>query len=339
MEPQLFDRLRENVAAGELPAVVDELLALTSGWIEGRRYSEAVRSQRNALIGIRSDYVMWRREVAAGATGGRDSEGTHARIRARLLMTLDDLEVMQRAYEAPVDEPRVRIDAEKPALEKVWGRNNLKSIFWLEVGLSKASAVCRIRTHDGAGTGFVVGRGVVMTNNHVIPSQEVARSARAEFNFEENSEGLKPVTSYELEAELFVTHAGELDCTIVGVREHSSRPPLSHWGVLSLSASQAAIVGDHVTIIQHPKGGLKQIGITDNSVVNIYEHRLQYMTDTMPGSSGAPVFNDRWEVIALHHAGGQLLKNSNGETLFGNEGILISYILAEREFRERLVTA
>lgn len=30
---------------------------------------------------------------------------------------------------------------------------------------------------------------------------------------------------------------------------------------------------------------------------------LHYRTDTAPGSSGAPVFNDQWQVVALHRAG------------------------------------
>jgi len=53
-----------------------------------------------------------------------------------------------------------------------------------------------------------------------------------------------------------------------------------------------------------------RIAITANQVVNVFEHRLQYTTDTLPGSSGSPVFNDAWEVIALHHAGGNMISNT-----------------------------
>jgi endonuclease G len=81
-----------------------------------------------------------------------------------------------------------------------------------------------------------------------------------------------------------------------------------------------------VTIIQHPNGGLKQIALTANQVVGLWEHRLHYTTDTMPGSSGAPVFNDLWQVIAIHHAGGNLQVNDKGDRRFFNEGILMSAI-------------
>ncbi len=104
--------------------------------------------------------------------------------------------------------------------------------------------------------------------------------------------------------------------------------PLEAWGHLELSTGPGKPkVGDHVTIIQHPLGGPKQVAITANQVVNLFEHRLQYTTDTQPGSSGSPVFDDRWKVIALHHAGGNMISNSRGDRMFANEGILASHIL------------
>ena len=46
---------------------------------------------------------------------------------------------------------------------------------------------------------------------------------------------------------------------------------------------------------------------------------MHYETDTAPGSSGSPVFNDQWEVVALHHSGvprkdeqGRLLTREGG---------------------------
>ena len=81
-----------------------------------------------------------------------------------------------------------------------------------------------------------------------------------------------------------------------------------------------------MSIIQHPQGGPKQIAVTANQVVNIFDHRLQYTTDTLPGSSGSPVFNDDWKVVAIHRAGGNLLTNKRGDRRFANEGILLSYI-------------
>lgn len=38
-----------------------------------------------------------------------------------------------------------------------------------------------------------------------------------------------------------------------------------------------------------------------NRVTRILETLIHYQTDTLGGSSGSPVFNDQWELIALHH--------------------------------------
>lgn len=61
--------------------------------------------------------------------------------------------------------------------------------------------------------------------------------------------------------------------------------------------------GDTVIIIQHPKGKNKQIALNDKVIeYGLYKNFLRYKTDTDYGSSGSPVFNTRWELVALHHA-------------------------------------
>lgn len=114
---------------------------------------------------------------------------------------------------------------------------------------------------------------------------------------------------------------------MIRIESTPSLPPLESCGVLTLETGSPPEVGEHVSIIQHPGGGAKQIALTANQVVNLFDHRLQYTTDTLPGSSGSPVFNDAWNVVALHHAGGNLLKNARGDRMYANEGILVSKIL------------
>ena len=54
---------------------------------------------------------------------------------------------------------------------------------------------------------------------------------------------------------------------------------------------------------------------------------MQYVTSTLNGSSGSPVFNDGWEVVALHHAGGNIPEPTTHRRYFRNEGILAQKIL------------
>ena len=79
-------------------------------------------------------------------------------------------------------------------------------------------------------------------------------------------------------------------------------PRFEDWGVVSLNPKTVPIIGEHVTIMQHPGGRRKQIALTANQIINVDGDTIHYITDTMRGSSGSPVFNDDWEVIAIHHA-------------------------------------
>jgi V8-like Glu-specific endopeptidase len=57
--------------------------------------------------------------------------------------------------------------------------------------------------------------------------------------------------------------------------------------------------------------------------------RVQYLTDTLPGSSGSPVFDTKWNIIALHHSGGWLTEPNaaSKHTYYRNEGIAIDRII------------
>ncbi len=67
-----------------------------------------------------------------------------------------------------------------------------------------------------------------------------------------------------------------------------------------------------VIIAQHPNGWPMKLGIDTNSVdqtanpplwVNANRTRIRYATNTEGGSSGSPVFDLDWNLIALHHYG------------------------------------
>jgi hypothetical protein len=95
------------------------------------------------------------------------------------------------------------------------------------------------------------------------------------------------------------------------------------WGFLRLLASLPISDNQHVNIIQHPRGRKKEVCLQENKIDDIYTNVVRYTTDTDPGSSGSPVFNNSWDVIALHHAGGE----QNGGVWINNEGIRIDKII------------
>ena len=63
-----------------------------------------------------------------------------------------------------------------------------------------------------------------------------------------------------------------------------------------------------LSIVQHPQGDPLQMALDMNAIigVNADNTRVTYRTNTLPGSSGSPCFNSKWELVALHHAGDPL---------------------------------
>jgi V8-like Glu-specific endopeptidase len=207
--------------------------------------------------------------------------------------------------------------------EKILGINNLKQISWIERGIQVCKSVCRILTPNGLGSGFMVDGGMIMTNNHVIASREIAAESVVEFDYQQNGSGqLLPSFRYKLDPDRFHTNAG-LDYTFVGLKEDPSKKALAWWGSLQLNPNADPVPTEHVSIVQHPNGGLKQIVLTANHVIATRPPLLHYTTDTMPGSSGSPVFNDTWHVIAIHHSAVDTTDTAQG---YVNEGILMSAI-------------
>jgi V8-like Glu-specific endopeptidase len=58
-------------------------------------------------------------------------------------------------------------------------------------------------------------------------------------------------------------------------------------------------------IAQHPDGKSLKLAVDTESVigVNAGQTRVRYATNTEAGSSGSPVFDLDWNLVALHHLG------------------------------------
>ena len=103
--------------------------------------------------------------------------------------------------------------------------------------------------------------------------------------------------------------------------------PNKDWGAVELAEITDYKELKYVNIIQHPSGGPKQIALYHNIVAYADEKRIQYSTDTLPGSSGSPVFDNSWRVVALHHSGGWITNPGTKKPVFKNEGININLIV------------
>jgi endonuclease G len=193
--------------------------------------------------------------------------------------------------------------------ERIIGTSDLFDINYLELAIAVGRGVARIQLGASHATGFLVGPGLLMTNHHVLENEEAARRALAQFDYQDNASGeLLVRQDFRLNPGTFFITDKTLDFTVVGVEDLSLRNQrLSAYPWVRLIADLGkAEKGDDVNIIQHPRGGLKQIAFRRNEVIEIHDGQrdfLYYTTDTEPGSSGSPCFNDQWELIALHHSG------------------------------------
>jgi hypothetical protein len=81
-----------------------------------------------------------------------------------------------------------------------------------------------------------------------------------------------------------------------------------------------------LNIVQHPDGRPKEIAIHENFLEVLLPNHIRYTSDTEGGSSGSPVFDNRWVLFALHHSAGD--QNPDG-TWKNNEGVRIDKIIAD----------
>ncbi len=215
----------------------------------------------------------------------------------------------------------------KALLEKiVSGRSSLVHVSHLAIGLSRARAVAKIvRADGGSGTGFLIEGARLVTNNHVLPDAEAAAGSTVIFNYQQATAGHdEAAEEVKLEPQRFFQTSEADDFTVVAIPGSA----LSRWGHLELTRCTPA-AGDLVNIIQHPGGGPKQMALSFDVVAFVGAGRMQYLTDTLPGSSGAPVFDRNWKLVALHHSGGWLVEPGGVEkrVFYRNEGILIDRVI------------
>ncbi|MEU1002807.1 trypsin-like serine peptidase [Streptomyces tibetensis] len=230
--------------------------------------------------------------------------------------------------------------------------NELQAWSFLPRGVRAGATVARITLRrDGRelphGTGFLVSPRLLMTNHHVLPDESFARTCFAEFNAQVTADNLPDtVVRMELDPQTFFAADRRLDFALVALAPTGDGPApgeIFGWNRLSVQTGKL-VLGEKVNIIGHPSGRLKEIALRDNAVLVRLDDFVHYTTDTEPGNSGSPVFNDQWEVVALHHSGvpkkddqGRVLRKDGRPWQQGdgddaiewvaNEGVRISSIL------------
>jgi len=263
---------------------------------------------------------------------------------------------------APADEPpfdpTVGDQAELELI--VNSEDNFIDIDMLAGAIYTAQAVGRIERPSGRalGTGFLVGPDLMLTNYHVFKDKSVLSSAVVRFDYHANADGVTTQGRvFEFQPDFYIgSKDTELDFALVKIKgeplaERKMQPGDEDLGYLELLrrgrhrgylllAPRMLVEHERVNIIQHPNGNPQKVVLTQNYILaDMTADRVHYLADTQPGSSGSPVLNRYWEVVALHHSGGahppQKANNNLQKVLKGlykfNEGIPIRAILPKIE--------
>jgi endonuclease G len=248
---------------------------------------------------------------------------------------------------------RIRYQERRARLRKTGGRealqgdtNDLQGVSFLPEGARRRRAVAFIEAPDGSkinnGSGFLISPRLFMTNQHVIGDASIAAATALIFDREYGENGKSmPTTTYSLAPERFALFSPEeeLDYALIAIGDRmSGEASISEFGYCPISREpDRHVLGMAVNIIQHPGAMPKMIALRNNRLHDRTETTLLYETDTQQGSSGSPVFNDDWDLVALHHYGEpfRALKDETGRTIpiNMNEGIRISAIYKDLEAR------
>ncbi|OIJ63207.1 trypsin-like peptidase domain-containing protein [Streptomyces mangrovisoli] len=317
-------------------------------------YSRSVQAEQLAKrAGVATGYVNWELPMMTVWFELIETSAHQKRLRPLLEAVLEgpDRAVADRVRELLDTEPVVAAPAppagaadfahfeEVGGLERqIFRAGTFQDVAFLRRGTELATAVCRLRVTaaDGTryhGTAFRIGDDLLLTNHHVLfdGTGRPATAVEAWFGYEADLHG-RALEHVAVDCDP-ATAVGESGPDWAVVRGAAPLP--ADALCVALPERVSVSVNDRVYIVQHPHGGPKKLAARHNVVRYVDDTVVQYWTDTEQGSSGAPVFDERWELVALHR---RWRRSGAGDTPaeFRNEGLRVERVL-EGLARERLV--
>ncbi|MEH1966902.1 trypsin-like peptidase domain-containing protein [Nostoc sp.] len=163
------------------------------------------------------------------------------------------------------------------------GQENFKA-------LAARNTVGRIESPVGnpIGTGVLIKHNLFLTCNHIFSKSQVQK-AWVRFGYKTgNYQSEKNVLELDI-----ITNHSRLDYALLQIKAQTQHQ------AISLNESSILDSGQEIRIIHHPQGN--PLVISDlGQIMQVGEDYIDHNLKTDHGSSGAPIFNRQWELIAIH---------------------------------------
>ncbi|MFF7445558.1 MULTISPECIES: trypsin-like peptidase domain-containing protein [unclassified Streptomyces] len=317
-------------------------------------YTRSAQAEQLAKrAGVAVGYVNWEQPMMTVWFDLMEKAANQKRLRPLLEAVTEgpDQAVAERVRELIAAQPVVEApdrptgpkdfaDFDDPdQLERqIFRSQTLQDVAFLRRGTELATSVCRLRVTaaDGTpyhGTAFRITDDLLLTNHHVLYDRDggAARAIEAWFGYETELNGrTREHHVVPCDAESAVGDP-ELDWAVVRGAEPLPDDALR----VALPDVVQVSPNDRVYIIQHPHGGPKKLAARHNVVRHVDDTVVQYWTDTEQGSSGSPVFDEQWNLVALHRRWRRVGADDQPAE-FRNEGVRIERVL-DGLVRKRLV--
>lgn len=214
--------------------------------------------------------------------------------------------------------------------------------------IPRYSAGILVHPVGGVGTGWLIAPGLLLTNHHVIEARERGEPHASDADFKRQGENAVLWFDYHQEGHIkdqaltpatvteVVVSSRELDYALLRLPDDASLADRQQVAVVRERPELPR--GTRLNIVQCPGGGPLRYAIRNNFFVGLGQrpYQMRYLTDTLRGSSGAPVLDDNWQVVAMHHGYKKVTPSLDRKEAgtsevvkYHNEGIVINDILTD----------